>query len=450
MPVTTQRWPTDGAPLALWGGIEATVNRVGDQYLDQTVRTGHHGRLADLDLIADLGIRTLRYPILWERIVPDDPDCPDWRWTDERLHALRKLGIRPIAGLCHHGSGPRWTGLLDPEFPDHLARFARLVAQRYPWLDAYTPVNEPLTTARFAALYGHWHPHAQDERAMVRAVIHQARATQLAMQAIREINPEAKLIQTEDLARVWSTPPLRYQADYENERRWLSLDMIAGRVDREHPLWRHLRWLGLTETELSPLGEDPCLPDIVGGNYYLTSERFLDHRLDRYPAWTHGGNGRDVYADVEAIRVIEDDLAGPESLLREAWQRYGRPLAITEAHLGSTAEEQVRWLAAIWRRIGRLRNEGIDVRAVTVWALFGSFDWPALCTREDGVYESGAFDVRQSPPQPTRLAELTRSIATNGTLPSPGTLRPGWWERRERLLYPPVDLEGRDVITRAA
>ena len=25
---------------------------------------------------------------------------------------------------------------------------------RYPWIDAYTPVNEPLTTARFSGLYG--------------------------------------------------------------------------------------------------------------------------------------------------------------------------------------------------------------------------------------------------------------------------------------------------------
>ena len=131
--------------LELWGGIECTVNRVGDLYFDQIVRTGHEHRLDDLDRIAELGITTLRYPVLWERVVPNDPAAPDWTWSDERLARLRELGIRPILGLCHHGSGPRWTGLLDPEFPWHMARFARAVAERYPWIDAYTPINEPLT-----------------------------------------------------------------------------------------------------------------------------------------------------------------------------------------------------------------------------------------------------------------------------------------------------------------
>ena len=199
--------------LELWGGIECTVNRVGDRYIDQVVLTGHQHRFDDLDRFADLGIKALRYPVLWERMVPTDPAQPDWSWTDERLVRLRELGIRPIVGLCHHGSGPRWTGLLDPEFPHHLARFARAVSERYPWVDAYTPVNEPLTTARFAALYGHWHPHARDERTMVRALVHECLAVQLVMQEIRQVNPSAQLVQTEDLGRVWSTPRLRYQVD---------------------------------------------------------------------------------------------------------------------------------------------------------------------------------------------------------------------------------------------
>jgi dTDP-4-dehydrorhamnose reductase len=315
--------------LELWGGIECTVNRVGDRYVDQVVLTGHQQRLDDLDRFADLGIKALRYPVLWERVVPTDPAQPDWSWTDERLARLRELGIRPIIGLCHHGSGPRWTGLLDPKFPHHLARYARAVSERYPWVDAFTPINEPLTTARFAALYGHWHPHARDEQQMVRALVHQCRAVQLAMREIRQVNPNAQLVQTEDLGRVWSTPPLRYQADYENERRWLSLDFLCGRVGKEHPLWQHLWWLGLTWEELGPLLEQPCPPDIIGGNYYVTSERFLDHRRRRYPAATHGGNGRHAYADVETVRVLADWSPGPASLLEEAWQRYGRPVAIT-------------------------------------------------------------------------------------------------------------------------
>ena len=84
---------TASPSLALWGGYECTVNRVGDQWFDQTLRSGHQDRAEDLDLFAGLGIRALRYPALWERISPDRPEERDWRWTDERL-AEEKVALR--------------------------------------------------------------------------------------------------------------------------------------------------------------------------------------------------------------------------------------------------------------------------------------------------------------------------------------------------------------------
>ncbi|WP_206667357.1 hypothetical protein, partial [Salmonella enterica] len=67
---------------------------------------------------------------------------------------MQRLKLRPIVGLVHHGSGPPHTHLLDPAFAAGLAAFAGEVARRFPWVEDYTPVNEPLTTARFSALYG--------------------------------------------------------------------------------------------------------------------------------------------------------------------------------------------------------------------------------------------------------------------------------------------------------
>ena len=113
----------------MWGGIECTINRVGDRYFDQIQQSGHARRIDDLDLIAALGIRTLRYPVLWEQISPNHPDVCDWSWPDERLSRLRELGVRPIVGLLHHGSGPRYTDLLDDAFAPGLAALAGRVAE---------------------------------------------------------------------------------------------------------------------------------------------------------------------------------------------------------------------------------------------------------------------------------------------------------------------------------
>ena len=430
--------PHDGKAPEIWAGVECTVNRVGDRYFDQLERGGHARRIADLDLLAWLGARAARYPILWERTAPGDLKDADWTWPDARLGRLRELGIRPVVGLLHHGSGPPHTSLTDPDFPEKLAAYARAVAERYPWVEDYTPVNEPLTTARFSGLYGHWYPHGRDGRTFARAVLTQLRGVVLAMREVRAVNPSARLVQTEDLGKCFSTRRLQYQAEFENERRWLSFDLLAGRVTREHPLWDYLLWEGVGEGELNWFAANVCPPSVVGVNYYVTSERFLDERLDRYPPHTHGGNHREAYADVEAVRVCAEGVAGPRALLGEVWERYRLPVAVTEAHMGCTREEQMRWLAEVWEAACSLRAGGADVRAVTAWALFGSYDWDSLVTCDAGHYEPGAFDARPPRPRATAVARMLRDLARRGRHSHPALDAPGWWRRPERLAYPPV------------
>ena len=419
----------------VWAGTECTVNRVGDEFFDQLARTGHATRVADLDLFAGLGISALRYPVLWERTAPDGLDRADWLWADQRLGRLRELSIRPIVGLVHHGSGPRHTSLVDPAFAARLAEFAGAVARRYPWIDSYTPVNEPLTTARFSGLYGHWYPHGRDGLTFARALLSQCRAVVLAMRAIREIRPTAQLVQTEDLGKTFSTPALAYQAAFENTRRWATFDLLCGRVEPEHPLWGYLRWVGVEEAEIGWFLDNPCPPDVLGVNYYLTSERFLDEDYARYPANLHGGNGRHTYADVEAVRVRAAGLAGPRALLQETWERYRLPIAVTEAHNGCTREEQLRWLMEVWDAARALRRGGVDVRAVTAWSLLGAYDWNTLVTRIDGHYEPGVFDLRAPSPRPTALAGLLRDLGAGREPYHPLLAMPGWWRRPDRLIY---------------
>jgi dTDP-4-dehydrorhamnose reductase len=415
------------APLEMWGGIECTHNRVGNDYFDQIRWTGHDAHPEDLDRIAELGISTLRYPVLWEWADAGGSSALNWSWPDERLPILNRLGIKPIVGLTHHGSGPRTTNLLDERFAENLASFAGRVADRYPWLDTYTPVNEPLTTSRFSALYGHWYPHEHNPLAFARAFLNQCRAVVLSMKAVRQIRPDAKLVQTEDLGHTQSTEALAYQADFENERRWLTFDLLCGRVDRHHPIGAYFVWLGIEEADLLWFQNHPCPPSLIGINYYVTSERFLDHRLERYSHLCPGGNGRHVYADLEAVRVADIKMAGPLRLIREVWRRYRLPIAITEAHLGCTADEQVRWLWEIWEAAQCARRLGADVCAVTAWSLLGAYDWDSLVTKPQGRYEAGVFDVSGPTRSSTALACLVRALAAGRVPDMPELDQLGWW-----------------------
>ena len=401
---------------------------------DQTLLSGHNDRLEDLDRFAELGIKRLRYPVLWERAAPRDPAVSDWSWSDARMARLRSLKLEPIVGLIHHGSGPAYTSLIDDNFATGLAAHAAATAARYPWVTDWTPVNEPLTTARFAALYGLWRPHVKDERLFWLALLNQIDATRMAMREIRRQNPAARLIQTEDLGRTWSTPLLRDQAAFDNHRRWMTWDLLAGRVTQGHVFWERLSEQGFGD-RLRAIADDPCPPDVVGINHYLTSDRYLDDRVERYPPEQRGGNGRDVFADIEAIRVLQPAPAGLTGVLEESWARYGRPMAVTECHLGCTREEQLRWLAEAWASAQDLRTRGVEVEAVTVWALLGGHNWNNLLTTDDGLYEPGAFDVRSPTPRPTALAALMRALATSAPLPE-AAKGPGWWKRDIRLRYP--------------
>jgi dTDP-4-dehydrorhamnose reductase len=275
--------------------------------------------------------------------------------------------------------------------------------------------------------------------------VNQLRAVELAMQAIRTINPDAILVQTEDLGKTYARPTLQYQAEFENERRWLTYDILSGQFDEHHLMWHFLHSAGIPQEELVQLCDEACAPDIIGINHYLTSERFLDDRMCRYPLKTHGGNGQHQYADVEAVRVVAEGVAGPHELLQEAWDRYHQPLAVTEVHLGAGREQQLRWLYEVWTAAHDLRAVGVDVRAVTTWSLFGAYDWHNLITRREDYYEPGAFDVRSARgPRPTALASMVRDLAhENGHL-HPVLAGQGWWRRTCRFLYETVSMRATD------
>jgi dTDP-4-dehydrorhamnose reductase len=64
---------------------------------------------------------------------------------------------------------------------------------------------------------------------------------------------------------------------------------------------------------------------------------------------------------------------------------------------------------------------------VTAWALFGSFDWDSLLTRDRGRYEPGVFDVRGPAPRPTILARAVQALARGERFDHPVLAAPGWW-----------------------
>ncbi len=421
--------------VEIWGGMECTINRVHEEYFDQYAWSGHRTRLSeDVASIASLGIKTLRTALHWEYFEATQ----DWTFFDQTMEELKRKDIVPVVGLLHHGSGPRQTDLLDSDFPGKLAAYALQVAERYPSVVQYTPVNEPNTTSRFACLYGHWYPHHRSMESYIRALVNQIKATVLSMQAIRTVQPLAELVYTEDGGGIFSTPAMEAFRIAREHRRWLGTDLLCGLVTAGHPLFPLLLKSGFSADEILWFSENTCPPGVIGLNYYLTSDRFLDDRVELYPASFHGGDsGSDPLVDIEAVRVRPEGIRGIEAVLREAWDRYRIPVAITEVHLGGESDDQLRWLSEVYAQAQAAARSGVDVRAVTIWALFGSWNWTTLCTRDVSFYEAGVFALVHGSPEPTPLAEFVRHLAAGSPYAHPALMQTAWWNKPSRIVYAP-------------
>jgi dTDP-4-dehydrorhamnose reductase len=134
------------------------------------------------------------------------------------------------------------------------------------------------------------------------------------------------------------------------------------------------------------------------------------------------------------VRSRSVGLAGAGIIIAEAFRRYSLPLALTEVHIGCTVDEQMRWFMEAWNSAETMRARGADVRAVTAWALLGSFGWDSLVTRAAHNYESGAFTLRDGV-RATALASMLQRLARGESIRDPILNSPGWWRQRSRLRH---------------
>ncbi|HTV73093.1 MAG TPA: family 1 glycosylhydrolase [Candidatus Acidoferrales bacterium] len=389
------------AAFELWASPEPTVARIDARtYRDQLAETGHQARDGDVDLIADLGVSGSRYPVLWEKTAPDDPARPDLRWARARLEALRDAGVEPIVTLLHHGSGPPHTSLVAPDFPEKFAAYAQAVARAFPWVRRWTPINEPLTTARFSALYGHWYPNERSDAAFGAAIVNQALAMQAAMERIRRENPSAEFVITEDLQSFTLLDErVASYVEHKRERMYLSIELMMGRIREGHPLFAYLTEKAqVAVASLERLCAAPTPPDLVGWNYYPNSERALGVAAD-------GTAFNRPAREVQAI--------GAEPLLRAAYRRLGLPFGLSEVHCHADEAGRVSWLRERYDDLVLLAQEGLPVRMLGAWAAFGLVDWNSLLMRRDGVREDGIYTFASADerPQPTAVAAELRALS---------------------------------------
>ena len=367
-------------PFMFATGIENSAPTIGNGTIrrDQMEECGHYRQWkTDLGLVAQLGIHTLRYGVPLYRTWLG-PGRYDWEFADQAFGELRRLGITPIADLCHF-CVPDWIGnFQNPDFPDLFQAYAAAFAARYPWIRMYTPVNEMYVCAKFSALFGWWNEQARDHRSYVTALKHLARANVLAMHAIVRVRPDAVFVQSESSEYFHaSVPEAVPEAERRNQLRFLSLDFNYGRplgpVQREFVLDN-----GMTQDECRFFQEQALRGHcILGSDYYVTNEHHVD------PDGTSSDAG---------------ETLGYAMIAREYAERYGLPMMHTETNRDQREHggEACDWLRRQFTVVRSLMRSGVQVVGFTWYSLTDQVDWHIELREARGVVNPrGLYDLQR-------------------------------------------------------
>lgn len=338
-------------------GIDSTAPKIGGVRHDQMEKTGHYDRWReDIDLVKDLGTRYLRFgPTIHRTYVAANRF--DWCHADSVLGHVRSLDIVPIIELCRFGV-PDWIGdFQNPDFPVLFARYARKFAERFPWVQLYTPIGSIFVTALASTKLRMMNEASGDDRSFVTAIKNLAAANVLAMLEILDVRPDAIFVHSERATYFHAdAPEVIGDAETLNTMRFLALDLIYGhRV--ESGMYEFLQDNGMTRQEYCYFMETRLARHcVLGTDYYASNERRVAADGSRHPA---------------------GETLGYEDIVAQYYERYRLPVMHTETSTseGTGSDEAVAWLWKEWANALRVRNNGIPLVGFTWFPLVDQVDW---------------------------------------------------------------------------
>lgn len=322
------------SPLASFfaGGFETAAHRRADRLQLDLIRDSNHDLYAETDyrLLRRAGIRTVRDGLRWH-LIESRSGVYDWSSFLPMLRASIATKTQVIWDLCHWGI-PADLDLFSLDFVERFAAFAyasaSLIAEHSGDVPLFCPVNEISFWSWVGGGVGAFHPHLTDRADDVKRQL--VRASLAAIQAIRTVNPRARFIQPEPLINVVSDqqkPEHRAEARCHTAGQYQAWDWLAADPER-----RAL--------------------DIIGVNYYWNNQ------------WVHQG---------ERVSLGHAQHRPFHLMLLDVWNRYQRPILISETGMESMAGAS--WLAYICAEVRQAQREGAEIIGICLYPVMDYPGW---------------------------------------------------------------------------
>ncbi|MBW3556560.1 MAG: family 1 glycosylhydrolase, partial [Actinobacteria bacterium] len=348
-------------PIEILGAFESTYMPRHD--LDVAETTGHTRRWRqDLNLLADMGVRRLRYPIRWHR-VEEIRDDYDWSDTDEVLGHLHDNGFRPVIDLVHHTSYPGWLdGFADPRFGPAYLRFAEAAARRYPWIEEYTLFNEPFSTLFLCGHEAIWPPYHRGLPSLVAILDNVLPWIGQASRMYKELLPAARHFYIDSCESHTSAGPAGDEITaLANDRRFFVADALLGRhLDEDRPFVAEVIRAGGE----SLLSMEPAHIDVLGLDYYAHCQ------------W---------HFEAPDAGVVPSPVPRPfHDLIVEYWQRYGLPCMASETNIRGFSSDRASWFKHTLEQAEQAQAAGVPMEGFCWFPSIDSADWDSLLFHCDG------------------------------------------------------------------
>ncbi len=192
------------------------------------------------------------------------------------------------------------------------------------------------------------------------------------MHEILKIQHNATFIQSESSEYFHpSNPEAEKAANFLNEKRFLSLDLIYG-YPMSVTMYEYLLDNGMSREEYHWFENQQVNARCVMGNdYYVTNEHIV-----------HPDGSTEASGEIFGYYVIT----------KQYFNRYKLPLMHTETNIKSP--ENVDWLKKEWANVHRLKKDGVPVLGFTWYSLLHQVDWDSALRNNAGtVNELGLFDL---------------------------------------------------------
>ena len=385
---------SDGKGPSIWDEFCRVPGAIADGGNGDVACDHYHRLEADLDLIADLGVKAYRFSISWPRVQPAGSGPVNERglaFYERLVDGLLARNIQPYATLYHwdlpaelqrHGGG--WFAR-DTAY--RFAEYAELVTRRLgDRLVSIATHNEPWVSAVLGYERGVFAPGLKDRRVAYQVSHHLLLSHALAMQAIRALGTKA------DVGIVLNMSPVRPETDSEVDAhharledgrliRWYTDALFKGQYPRDI-----VEYLGADAPQVqagdAELIAQPC--DFVGINYY-------------HPTVSSSSNPASPASSGAAVTDMGWEVAprGLSDLLLRLKRDYRLPaIFITEngaAYRDQYAEGRIddeqrrQYIESHLLAVADAIDHGVNVRGYFVWSLMDNFEWAEGYSKRFGI-----------------------------------------------------------------